>query len=99
MKQKDPTANLNYVDIHSELQDLRINDVVELYSLPKVLLASFGSLGRDGTRRLHYFARVNFLEPLGLLETKADETRLEVITVHDSSSKGEQTEVEVMSKW
>ncbi len=72
-----------------------MSTTVDLYSLPGELLATYGTLGRDGARRLHQFACNNFLDSLGFLKTGGDTTGSDVITVNDSSSTEEKTATEV----
>ncbi|KAF8257383.1 hypothetical protein EI94DRAFT_1818033 [Lactarius quietus] len=47
MDQDHPTPGLNYVDTASKFNDLGIKDVLDVFTMPLELLASFGGLGRD----------------------------------------------------
>lgn len=69
MDAERPAPDLRYVDIHSELYDHGLEDVVDIYSLPRELLATLGHLGMGGANELHQYAREKILLPLGLLRT------------------------------
>ena len=60
---------IDTAEVLSELEDFAIRDVVDIYSLPVELLASFGGLGRDGAQRLQQFVLERLLGPLGLMDT------------------------------
>ncbi|KAI9431984.1 hypothetical protein H4582DRAFT_2084258 [Lactarius indigo] len=57
-----------HVGLHEELAEMGIEDVVDLYSLPVELLATFGWLRQSSARRLQDFCRNKFLLPLGFVE-------------------------------
>ncbi|KAH9040578.1 hypothetical protein EDB84DRAFT_1436726 [Lactarius hengduanensis] len=73
MDEYEPADGLSYVDIGEEFTNLGIMDLVDLYSLPLELLASFGGLGHDLAHRLHQFCKKLFI-PLGLVETMDNDT-------------------------
>lgn len=83
MDAEDPAPDLKYVDVHSDLMDHELFDILEINSLPVELLATFGCLGMDGAARLHRFAQEKFLRPLGLLEVREpdDDGSIEVLGV------------------
>ncbi|KAH9986367.1 hypothetical protein BJV77DRAFT_965207 [Russula vinacea] len=92
MDTDEPTPDLKYVDIHSELYDHGVEDVVDVYSLPVELLSTLGSMGKVRAHRLHRYARDKFLIPLCLLENPELEIEssgdisvqeVEVITVEE----------------
>jgi hypothetical protein len=109
MDADDPTTNLKYADIHSELYDHGVEDVVDIYSLPVELLSTLGGMGKDRAHCLRRFTRDKFLLPLCLLENPELEVQspanqsvqevavegasVEVITVDDVSAS-----VQVVSK-
>ncbi|KAH9066338.1 hypothetical protein EDB87DRAFT_1679081 [Lactarius vividus] len=57
-----------YVGLHDELTDMGIDDVVDLYSLPVELLATFGWLRQGSACHLQSFCRDRLLIPLGFVE-------------------------------
>lgn len=92
MDTDEPTPDLKYVDIHSELYDHGVEDVVDVYSLPVELLSTLGSMGKVRAHRLRRYARDKFLIPLCLLENPELEIEssgdisvqeVEVITVEE----------------
>lgn len=109
----NPAPNMKYSDALSDLVDLGIEDVVNIYSLPVELLATFGSMGVDGAERLRHYAHQKLLKPLGLFDEVAPikngpETKVtveeypeEVISVEESeesSVKEEFGSVELVVK-
>ncbi|KAF8273752.1 hypothetical protein EI94DRAFT_1696664 [Lactarius quietus] len=103
MDQDHPTPGLNYVDTASEFNDLGVKDVLDVFTMPIELLASFGGLGRDRAHQLHKYVRYKILVPLGLLEEGAPPVKTggeaSVIEVESGSSvvevKGESSVVKV----
>ncbi|KAI0252453.1 hypothetical protein BJV78DRAFT_1153602 [Lactifluus subvellereus] len=81
MDAEDPAPNLKYMDIQSELSDHNIKDMIELYSLPVELLATFGDLGMDGASRLHRYVEEKMLTPLDLLKTKGSNVGSSVVEI------------------
>jgi hypothetical protein len=71
MDKDDPVCDLKYVDVHSELSDHGIKDIIHINSLPVELLATMGCLGLGGATSIQDYAREKLLWPLGLLETRA----------------------------
>ncbi|KAI9452633.1 hypothetical protein BJY52DRAFT_1226005 [Lactarius psammicola] len=59
----DPALDFKYVDLESELVEFGMKGVMDVYKMPQVLLASFGCLGKEGTRSLHAYVR-KWLLPL-----------------------------------
>ncbi|KAH9056713.1 hypothetical protein EDB87DRAFT_1686958 [Lactarius vividus] len=57
-----------YVGLHDELTDMGIDDVVDLYSLPVELLATFGWLRQGSACHLQSFCCDRLLIPLGFVE-------------------------------
>ncbi|KAI9429411.1 hypothetical protein H4582DRAFT_2089266 [Lactarius indigo] len=57
-----------HVGLHEELVEMGIDDVVDLYSLPAELLATFGWLRQGSARHLQEFCRDRLLVPLGFVE-------------------------------
>ena len=74
---------IDTAEVLSELEDFAIRDVVDLYSLPVELLASFGGLGRDGAQCLQQFVLERLLGPLGLMDTHCSS-----MTVYTQGLKG-----------
>ncbi|KAI9431270.1 hypothetical protein H4582DRAFT_2085253 [Lactarius indigo] len=69
-----PAVGRKYMDLCEELTDLKQYDVVDVYSLPIELLASFGWLRQDSARCIHEYCRDKLLVPLGFMEaTSSDE--------------------------
>ena len=93
-----PDTDLLYTDIHSELADHGIRDVIELNSLPVELLATFGSLGLDRAEQLHIYAREKLLKPLGLLETRQgdDDGSIEVLGVDGAGQGDDDGSIEIL---
>jgi hypothetical protein len=73
MDREDPRNDLKYVDALSDLQDLGVEDVVDVYSLGVAHLATFFSMDMDRAHRLHKFAQDKILTPLGLMKTRQSE--------------------------
>lgn len=73
MDLENPSTDLKYVDILSELQDHGVEDAVHLYSLGVPHLATFGSLDTDRAHHLHNFVEKKILTPLGLMKTRRSE--------------------------
>ncbi|KAI9439084.1 hypothetical protein H4582DRAFT_2075742 [Lactarius indigo] len=57
-----------HASLREELEEMGIQDVVDLYSLPVELLATFGWLRQSSARRLQDFCRDRILYPLGFVE-------------------------------
>ncbi|KAI9436696.1 hypothetical protein H4582DRAFT_2058613 [Lactarius indigo] len=57
-----------HAGLREELEEMGIQDVVDLYSLPVELLATFGWLRQSSARRLQDFCRDRILYPLGFVE-------------------------------
>ena len=90
-----PAPDLRYADIQSELYDHGIEDVVDVYSLPRELLAPLGCLGMGGASELHQYAREKMLLPLGLLKTRSDvDSSIVEIAKEDVAIKEEVISVE-----
>jgi hypothetical protein len=70
MDQDRPAQDLKYIDVLSEFLDLEVEDVIDVYSLPQELLASFGAIGGVRAVQLQNFVRDKFLAPLGYLTTE-----------------------------
>ena len=68
MDAEDPAPDLKYKDIHGELFDHGLDDIIKINSLPLELLATFGCLGLGGARSLQRYAQEKLLRPLGLLD-------------------------------
>jgi hypothetical protein len=51
----EPSPNLKYIDLESELVEFGIPGVLDLYRLPKMVLATFGSLTLDEAGYLHAY--------------------------------------------
>jgi hypothetical protein len=71
MDKDDPSCDLRYLDVLSEMSDLGIKDVIDVSSQPVELLATMGCLGLGGAAGLQDYARDRLLRPLGLLDTRA----------------------------
>ena len=70
MHLQDPTNDLKYVHALSELQDLGVEDVVDVYSHGVAHLATFFCMDMDRAHHLHKFAQDKILTPLGLMKTR-----------------------------
>jgi len=68
MKAEDPTVDLS--DAADELVNLGVSDTWDIYSLPVEILATFGSLGHDGARRLQAYCKDKILDPLELTKVE-----------------------------
>ncbi|KAI9428500.1 hypothetical protein H4582DRAFT_2091912 [Lactarius indigo] len=64
-----------HVSLREELEEMGIVDVVDLYSLPVELLATFGWLRQSSARRLQEFCHDRFLFPLGFVEEIISDNR------------------------
>ena len=102
MDADEPTTDLKYVDIHSELYDHGVEDVVDVYSLPVELLSTLGGMGKFRACRLRQYTRDKFLIPLCLLENPECEIQdsgddsvqeVEVITVEENVAASLQVSV------
>jgi hypothetical protein len=78
---EDPAEDLKYIDAHSEMQDLQVNDVLDVYGLHKCFLATFGELGPGGMHRLRQFARNKLLVPLELVEAERSSKEPSIVEV------------------
>lgn len=70
MDQDRPTSDQKYVDALSEFYDFGVEDILDVFDMPRGLLASLGDLGNDRAHQLHEYVRDKLLLPLGLLETR-----------------------------
>ena len=107
-----PAPDLKYINALSNLLEFGYEDAVDIHGLRACHLASFGSLGGDGARRVLQFARDRYLIPLGLMETKrssevpsieeiADPT-VQVIGQRDDEDEGpamKEEEKETITDW
>jgi hypothetical protein len=78
---EDPAEDLKYIDTHSEMQDLQVNDVLDVYGLHECFLATFGELGPGGTHRLRQFACNKLLVPLELVEAERSSKEPSIVEV------------------
>ena len=62
---KEPMAGLKFEDSTSDLEDFGMTNTLEVSKMPVELLMSMGSLGRDGSRRVHEYCQDKILGPLG----------------------------------
>ncbi|KAH9026437.1 hypothetical protein EDB85DRAFT_2149151 [Lactarius pseudohatsudake] len=51
----DPSPTFSYVDKESDLADFGMKTVMQVYGMHQVLLATVGSLGKEGARGLHAY--------------------------------------------
>jgi hypothetical protein len=81
MDADQPATDLKYVDIHSELANHGINDVLDVHILPVEYLATFRCLERDGAMCLDKYVRRKMLAPLGLLEARRSNIGSSVVEI------------------
>jgi hypothetical protein len=109
---KDLRANdPAFADALSELQDHGIQDVVQLYTLGEVYVATMGSLGRDRAKYLLEYTCKTILTPFGLMQTgrsvpSVEETSTVAVSEVDAHHDGQpgqpiikEEECEVVLKW
>ena len=65
MDHEEPMAGLRFEDNTSDLEDFSMTNTLEVSKMPVELLASMGTLGRDGARRVHKYCQDKILGPLG----------------------------------
>ena len=70
MDQDRPTSDQKYVDALSEFYDFGVEDILDIFDMPRRLLASLGDLGNNRAHQLHEYVHDKLLLPLGLLETR-----------------------------
>ncbi|KAF8258889.1 hypothetical protein EI94DRAFT_1707576 [Lactarius quietus] len=58
------------IDVFCGLVHFRVEDIIDIYSLPVYILAALGGLDKDEAKRLHAYCRDKFLGPMLLLETR-----------------------------
>ncbi|KAI0293473.1 hypothetical protein BC826DRAFT_969203 [Russula brevipes] len=81
MDADEPREDLKYVNAYSELCDHDITNLLDIYTYPVELLASFGNLGRKGINNIRRYAWERLLQPLTCLRTGESDGDDEVIEV------------------
>jgi hypothetical protein len=62
-----PAVGMKYLDKLDAFQDMDLNNIVDVYSLPVELLATIGDTGRTAAQRLHVYCKDKLLDPLRFL--------------------------------
>jgi hypothetical protein len=62
-----PTVGMKYLDKLDAFQDMDLDNIVDVYSLPVELLATIGDTGRTAAQRLHVYCKDKLLDPLRFL--------------------------------
>jgi hypothetical protein len=62
-----PAVGMKYLDKLDAFQDMDLNNIVDVYSLPVKLLATIGDTGRTAAQCLHVYCKDKLLDPLCFL--------------------------------
>lgn len=68
-----PVVGMKYLDKLDSFQDMGLNDIVDVYSLPVELLANIGDTGRTAARRIHAYCDEKLLDPLRFMMSDSSE--------------------------
>jgi hypothetical protein len=68
-----PVVGMKYLDKLDSFQDMGLNDIVNVYSLPVELLANIGDTGRTAARRIHTYCNEKLLDPLRFMMSDSSE--------------------------
>ncbi|KAF8262287.1 hypothetical protein EI94DRAFT_1704899 [Lactarius quietus] len=99
----DPSPTFKYVHVEEEFRVLRVKGILDVYCLPQMVLATFGSLGWDGANHLHAYIK-RWLMPLikpGLESTGGEQEVVDCTQEVDKSMVGkEEPEADhILSSW
>jgi hypothetical protein len=62
-----PAVGMKYLDKLDPFQDMDLDNIVDVYSLPVELLATIGDTGRTAAQHLHVYCKDKLLDPLRFL--------------------------------
>jgi hypothetical protein len=62
-----PAVGMRYLDKLDAFQDMDLNNIVDVYSLPVELLATIGDTGRTAAHHIHVYCKDKLLDPLRYL--------------------------------
>ncbi len=79
----NPAVGWKYVDLQEEFMELGIEDIVDLNSLPVVLVATFGGLGQVLACNLLRYCQDYLLYPLGFVEAMSGDDATEDVPLSE----------------